>query len=87
MIDDQEFISMLSRIDERTKLMAPQLEDIFDRLRILEQKGQTCKNHAAMVEDINNLKTENKITSIIFGCCASFFVLLVGWLTRIIRFN
>lgn len=87
MIDTQEYISMLSRIDERTKIMAPQIDDIFDRLHKLEQKSSVCRHHDVIVKDINNLKTENKITSLIFGGIASFLVIVVGWLTKIIRFG
>lgn len=87
MYDDMNILAMLSRIDERTELMKPQLEDIFDRLQKLEQKSSVCRHHDNMVKDINNLKTENKITSLIFGCIASVMVIAIGGLTRIIRFN
>lgn len=87
MIDTQKYISMLSRIDERTKIMAPQIDDIFDRLHKLEQKSSVCRHHDEVVKDINNLKTENKITSLIFGGIASLLVIVVGWLTKIIRFG
>lgn len=87
MIDDQEYISMLSRIDERTQIMAPQLDDIFDRLQKLEQKSSVCRHHDDMFKDINKLKTENKITSLIFGSVASLLVIVVGWLTKIIKFG
>lgn len=87
MYDDMNILAMLSRIDERTELMKPQLEDIFDRLHKLEQKSSVCRHHDEVVRDINNLKTENKITSIIFGGIASVLVIVVGWLTKIIRFG
>ena len=87
MIDDQKYISMLSRIDERTQIMAPQLDDIFDRLHKLEQKSSVCKHHYDMLKDINKLKTENRITSLVFGCIASVLIIAIGWLSKIISLN
>lgn len=55
---------MLSRIDERTALMKEDQDNIFERLRELEQKSPICSYHDGLVADVAGLKIDTKVADV-----------------------
>ena len=63
MCDDIRLFGMLSRIDERTALMKEDQDNIFERLRELEQKSPICSYHDGLVADVAELKTDTTVAN------------------------